>query len=89
MIKKIHIYEAVLGMIFTFILQAIKNFVQGKKSNIKTFLYCVVSGIGFLIHFLLRKDLVYKAKELEKEKERLQKELEEIKKKKKKKKKKN
>jgi len=89
MITKLQIYESFLGFIFTLVLQAIKHGVQGKKSNIHLFIYCLVSAIGWVFHFLLRKDLVYKAKQLEKEKKLLEQEKNKIKQAKKKLKKKN
>jgi len=65
MITKLQIYESIFGAIFTTIAQFLKHHAAGKDVfNKREVWVCLLSGILWIFHFLIRKELVYCAKQV-------------------------
>ena len=65
MITKLQIYESIFGAIFTTIAQFFKHHAAGKNVfNKREVWVCILSGILWISHFLTRKELVYCAKQV-------------------------
>jgi amino acid permease len=83
MVTKLQIYESIFGALFTIIAQFIKHYAQGKKVwTTKHIMVSCISGIIWIFHFLVRKELVYCAKQTlrKREKEKKLKKLKKLKK---------